>query len=160
MSGMEPMTLAIIANTTFQAVSAYSEIQDAKFQALVQKRQYENEIKMAELQAIQEENDRREKAEDSIMANKAYWASTGFLDNSRNLVGAYERITKKMKADIQDIRVNTAALVGKYELMKLSTAAAAKNKVFGGYASIGSTVATGYTEYELYKKGKGNKKDS
>ena len=100
------------------------------------------------------------KAEDSIMANKAYWASTGFLDNSRNLVGANERITKKMKADIQDIRVNTAALVGKYELMKLSTAAAAKNKVFGGYASIGSTVATGYTEYELYKKGKGNKKDS
>ena len=160
MSGMEPMTLAIIANTTFQAVSAYSEIHDAKFQALVQKRQYENEIKMAELQAIQEENDRREKAEDSIMANKAYWASTGFLDNSRNLVGANERITKKMKADIQDIRVNTAALVGKYELMKLSTAAAAKNKVFGGYASIGSTVATGYTEYELYKKGKGNKKDS
>ena len=160
MSGMEPMTLAIIANTTFQAVCAYSEIQDAKFQALVQKRQYENEIKMAELQAIQEENDRREKAEDSIMANKAYWASTGFLDNSRNLVGANERITKKMKADIQDIRVNTAALVGKYELMKLSTAAAAKNKVFGGYASIGSTVATGYTEYELYKKGKGNKKDS
>ena len=62
MSGMEPMTLAIIANTTFQAVSAYSEIQDAKFQALVQKRQYENEIKMAELQAIQEENDRREKS--------------------------------------------------------------------------------------------------
>ena len=160
MSGMEPMTLAIIANTTFQAVSAYSEIQDAKFQALVQKRQYENEIKMTELQAIQEENDRREKAEDSIMANKAYWASTGFLDNSRNLVGANERITKKMKADIQDIRVNTAALVGKYELMKLSTASAAKNKVFGGYASIGSTVATGYTEYELYKKGKGNKKDS
>ena len=37
--------------------------------------------------------------------------------------------------------------------MKLSTAAAAKNKVFGGYASIGSTVATGYSEYELYKKG-------
>ena len=160
MSGMEPMTLAIIANTTFQAVSAYSEIQDAKFQALVQKRQYENEIKMAELQAIQEENDRREKAEDSIMANKAYWASTGFLDDSRNLIGANKRITNKMKSDIQDIRVNTAALVGKYELMKLSTASAAKNKVFGGYASIGSTVATGYTEYELYKKGKGNKKDS
>ena len=155
MSGMEPMTLAIIANTTFQAVSAYSEIQDAKYQAAIQKRQYENEIKMAELQAIQEENDRREKAEDSIMANKAYWASTGFLDDSRNLIGANERITKKMKADIQDIRVNTAALVGKYELMKLSTASAAKNKVFGGYASIGSTVATGYSEYELYKKGKG-----
>ena len=157
MSG-DPMTLAIIANTTFQAVSAYSEIQDAKYQAAIQKRQYENEIKMAELQAIQEENDRREKAEDSIMANKAYWASTGFLDDSRNLIGANERITKKMKADIQDIRVNTAALVGKYELMKLSTASAAKNKVFGGYASIGSSLSTGYSNYELYKQGKEKKK--
>ena len=89
------MTLAIIANTAFQVAGAYSSIQDAKYQAAVQARQYENDIKMAELQAIQEENDRREKAEDSIMANKAYWASTGFLDDSRNLVGANKRITNK-----------------------------------------------------------------
>ena len=154
------MTLAIIANTAFQVAGTYSSIQDAKYQAAVQARQYENDIKMAELQAIQEENDRREKAEDSIMANKAYWASTGFLDDSRNLIGANTRITNKMKSDIQDIRVNTAALVGKYELMKLSTASAAKNKVFGGYASIGSTAASGYSEYELYKTGKENNKDT
>ena len=35
--------------------------------------------------------------------------------------------------------------------MKLSTASAAKNKVFGGYASIGSSMASGYSNYELYK---------
>ena len=164
MSG-DPMTMAIIANTAFQVAGTYSEIQDAKFQAQVQKNQYENEMKMAELKAIQEENNRRELAEDEIDANRAYWASTGFLDDSRNLIGANESVTKKMKSDIQDIRVNSYALQNKYELMKLSTASAAKNKVFGGYASIGSSMATGYSNYELYTisdtyKDKQKKKDS
>ena len=164
MSG-DPMTMAIIANTAFQVVGTYSEIQDAKYQADIQKTQYENEQKMAELKAIQEENNRRETAEDEIDANKAYWASTGFLDDSRNLIGANESVTKKMKSDIQDIRVNSYALQNKYELMKLSTASAAKNKVFGGYASIGSSMATGYSNYELYTssdtyKDKQKKKDS
>ena len=94
-----------------------------------------------------------------IDANKAYWASTGFLDDSRNLIGANESVTKKMKSDIQDIRVNSYALQNKYELMKLSTAQAAKNKVFGGYASIGSSMATGYSNYELYTAGKDTKTD-
>ena len=62
-----------------------------------------------------------------------------------------------MKSDIQDIRVNSYALQNKYELMKLSTASAAKNKVFGGYASIGSSMATGYSNYELYKQGSNKK---
>ena len=150
MSG-DPMTMAIIANTAFQVAGTYSEIQDAKYQASIQKTQYENEQKMAELKAIQEENNRRELAEDEIDANKAYWASTGFLDDSRNLIGANKSVTKKMKSDIQDIRVNSYALQNKYELMKLSTASAAKNKVFGGYASIGSSMASGYSNYELYK---------
>ena len=149
MSG-DPMTMAIIANTAFQVAGTYSEIQDAKYQASIQKTQYENEQKMAELKAIQEENNRRELAEDEIDANKAYWASTGFLDDSRNLIGANKSVTKKMKSDIQDIRVNSYALQNKYELMKLSTASAAKNKVFGGYASIGSSMATGYSNYSLY----------
>ena len=149
MSG-DPMTMAIIANTAFTVAGTYSEIQDAKYQASIQKTQYENEQKMAELKAIQEENNRRELAEDEIDANKAYWASTGFLDDSRNLIGANKSVTKKMKSDIQDIRVNSYALQNKYELMKLSTASAAKNKVFGGYASIGSSMATGYSNYSLY----------
>ena len=149
MSG-DPMTMAIIANTAFQVAGTYSEIQDAKYQATIQKTQYENEQKMAELKAIQEENNRREIAEDEIDANRAYWASTGFLDDSRNLIGANKSVTKKMKSDIQDIRVNSYALQNKYELMKLSTASAAKNKVFGGYASIGSSMATGYSNYSLY----------
>ena len=106
MSG-DPMTMAIIANTAFQVAGTYSEIQDAKYQASIQKTQYENEQKMAELKAIQEENNRRDLAEDEIEANRAYWASTGFLDNSRNLIGANESVTKKMKSDIQDIRVNS-----------------------------------------------------
>ena len=164
MSG-DPMTMAIIANTAFTVAGTYSEIQDAKYQASIQKTQYENEQKMAELKAIQEENNRRELAEDEIDANKAYWASTGFLDDSRNLIGANKSVTKKMKSDIQDIRVNSYALQNKYELMKLSTASAAKNKVFGGYASIGSSMATGYSNYELYTssdtyKDKQKKKDS
>ena len=149
MSG-DPMTMAIIANTAFTVAGTYSSIQDAKYQASIQKTQYENEQKMAELKAIQEENNRRELAEDEIDANRAYWASTGFLDDSRNLIGANESVTKKMKSDIQDIRVNSYALQNKYELMKLSTASAAKNKVFGGYASIGSSMATGYSNYSLY----------
>ena len=64
-----------------------------------------------------------------------------------------------MKSDIQYIRVNSYALQNKYELMKLSTASAAKNKVFGGYASIGSSMATGYSNYELYTAGKDTKTD-
>ena len=42
MSG-DPMTMAIIANTAFTVAGTYSEIQDAKYQAKVQKTQYENE---------------------------------------------------------------------------------------------------------------------
>ena len=82
----DPVTMMIIS-ASVQAVGKYSEIQNEKAQMKFRKRMYEDEIKVANLKAEQEANDRREMQLDqqehnlAVMSNSGWDASSGSFQN-------------------------------------------------------------------------------
>ncbi len=132
----DPVTMYMIASAATKAVGTYSEIQAEKQQQMYRKKLYEDEIKMANLKAEQESNDRKEMQLDQQEHNLAVMSNSGFDANS----GSFQNIqlmTKKIAdKDITNIRLNTKISVNKMSLQYQAEQSASKAKVFGGYVSL------------------------
>ena len=151
MSG-DPVTMYMIASAATKAVGTYSEIQNEKAQMKFRKKMYEDEIKVANLKAEQESNDRKEMQLDQQEHNLAVMSNSGFDANS----GSFQNIqlmTKKIAdKDITNIRLNSAISVNKMSLQYQADKSASKAKVFGGYVSLVGTGISTKAKYDKYKK--------
>ena len=83
----DPVTMMIIS-ASVQAVGKYSEIQNEKAQMKFRKKMYEDEIKVANLKAEQESNDRKEMQLAQQEHNLAVMSNSGFDANS----GSFQNI--------------------------------------------------------------------
>ena len=147
----DPVTMMIIS-ASVQAVGKYSEIQNEKAQMKFRKKMYEDEIKVANLKAEQEANDRREMQLDQQEHNLAVMSGSGWDPSS----GSFQNIqlmTKKIAdKDITNIRLNSAISVNKMSLQYQAEKSASKAKVFGGYVSLVGTGISTAAKYDKYKK--------
>ena len=147
----DPVTMMVIS-ASVQAVGKYSEIQNEKAQMKIRKKMYEDEIKMANLKAEQESNDRKEMQLNQQEHNLAVMSNSGFDANS----GSFQNIqlmTKKIAdKDISNIRLNSAISVNKLSLQYQAEKSASKSKVFGSYVSLVGTGISTKAKIEKYKK--------
>jgi len=149
----DPATLAIVSAVA-SGIGTYSSIQAEKARSKAQLAEYERQRKLNELNAIQEENRRKEKAENDKENNKAMFAASGFDPASRSFLTINDEVDRIAAKDIANIRLNKASTIAALDTASYLDKAKSSAKVTGGYMSIISTSAKGYGNYQIYKNPK------
>lgn len=153
--------MAKSASTMFAAaaiVSAVGTVASVQSQrAALQRENYrlETEKKLAAVQALEEENARKEELNTSIANNLAWQSISGYSDDSRSFLNIQSQVRKKAEKDIANIRLMGKTTSLKYQQMQLENKYKEKELVFGGYTSVLTELYTGYGNYKYYDE-KGN----
>ena len=153
----DPATMAVISAVA-SGVGTYSSIQAEKARSKAQLAEYERQRKLNELNAIQEENRRKEQAKNDKANNIAMFAGSGFDPASRSFLTINDEVDRIAAKDIANIRLNKLSTAAQLDTATYIDKAQTKAKVIGGYASIVSTSAKGYGNYQIYKDPKSTKK--
>lgn len=152
------------ASTMFAAaaiVSAVGTVASVQSQrAALQRENYrlETEKKLAAVQALEEENARKEMLNDTIAQNLAWQSIAGYSDDSRSFLNINAQAKNKANKDIANIRLMGKNIQNKYTSMLYENKYKENDLVFGGYVSAISELTTGYAQYDYYGKG-GSKKE-
>jgi hypothetical protein len=149
----DPATLALISAFA-SGVGTYSSIQAEKARSKAQIAEYERQRQLNELNALQEENRRREQAERDKSNNMALFASSGFDPSSRSFLTINDEVDRIAAKDIANIRLNKLSTTSALNTATYLDKAKSSAKVTGGYMSIISTGAKGYGNYQIYKNPK------
>jgi hypothetical protein len=156
--------MAKSASTMFAAaaiVSAVGTVASVQSQrAALQRENYrlETEKKLAAVQALEEENARKEMLNDTIAQNLAWQSISGYSDDSRSFLNINAQAKNKANKDIANIRLMGKNIQNKYTSMLYENKYKENDLVFGGYVSAISELTTGYAQYDYYGKG-GSKKE-
>lgn len=156
--------MAKSASTMFAAaaiVSAVGTVASVQSQrAALQRENYrlETEKKLAAVQALEEENARKEMLNDTIAQNLAWQSISGYSDDSRSFLNINAQAKNKANKDIANIRLMGKNIQNKYTSMLYENKYKENDLVFGGYVSAISELTTGYAQYDYYGKG-GSKKN-
>tara|TARA_R100001480_G_scaffold29428_2_gene39945 strand:- start:6635 stop:7111 length:477 start_codon:yes stop_codon:yes gene_type:complete len=118
----------------------------------------ETEKKLAAVQALEEENARKEMLNDTIAQNLAWQSISGYSDDSRSFLNINEQAKNKANKDISNIRLMGKNIQNKYTSMLYENKYKENDLVFGGYVSAISELTTGYAQYDYYGDG-GSKKN-
>ena len=140
---------ALIAST---AVSAYSAIQQGKYAAAAaeaERQQYEEEKRLAQLQAIEDANERKRELIASEASNRALFAAKTGTDprESASFLALRDANEAAASRDLGAIRLMGAATSRKYQLSSWSSGLEAKSAMMSGYAKAGTTMLGGYIDY-------------
>ena len=149
----DPVTLAIISGA-ISVVSGYAQVQTAKAEGKAAAIEYERQRKMNALNALQEENRRREKAEEDKKNNFAIFASSGFDPSSRTFLEVNNEVDRIAAKDITNIRLNKLSTESQLSTASYISKVQTQSKVVGGYLSAAKGITTAYGNYDLYKNPK------
>lgn len=149
----DPVTLAIVSAVA-SGVGTYSSIQAEKARSKAQIQAYEQQKKLTSLNALQEENRRKEQANRDKANNLAIFASTGFDPASRSFIAVQDEVDRIAGKDIANIRLNKLTTTDTINQNIYMDKAMSKSKVIGGYASIISTGAKAYGQAQIYSNPK------
>lgn len=150
----DPVTTALIVSAGASAFGTIQGINAEKARSKAQRAQYERQKKLNELNAIQEENRRKETAKRDKDNNMAIFASTGFDPASRSFLTVNDEVDRIAAKDIANIRLNKLTTSSALNTATYIDQAESKAKVMGGYASIVSKGAETYGNYKIYKEPK------
>lgn len=148
----DPVSTALIVSAGASAFGTMQGISAEKARSKAQIAQYERQKKLNELNAIQEENRRKETAKRDKDNNMAIFASTGFDPASRSFLTVNDEVDRIAAKDIANIRLNKLTTSSALNTATYIDKAESKAKVMGGYASIVSAGAEGYGNYKIYKE--------
>ena len=154
MSVINPVTMMLASD----AVSAVGTLHSMKAQKAALSREnvrYERERKVAALDAIEQENIRKDMLNETLANNMAFQSAAGYYDDSRSFLNISKQAEKKSEKDISNIRLQGQLIDQKYRDQMFENYASYKSNEFGGYVSIISGLATGYGNYDWYKGSKG-----
>lgn len=140
------------------AVGTVASVQSQR--AALQRENYrlETEKKLAAVQALEEENARKEMLNDTLAQNLAWQSIAGYSDDSRSFLNINAQAKNKANKDIANIRLMGKNIQNKYTSMLYENKYKENDLVFGGYVSAISELTTGYAQYDYYGKG-GSKKE-
>lgn len=150
----DPLTIGLLVAST--AVSAYGTIQagNAKAEAAeFERAQYEDQRKINQIQALDEENDRRKRLNQVLASNRASAAGMGIsTDASRSFLSIQQDSANEAERDIGRIRLNAAGENRRLSLAadqaRLEGSAARRS----GYIGAAGTLLKGGYEYTQLKK--------
>jgi len=140
------------------AVGTVASVQSQRRALARENYRLETEKKLAAVQALEEENARKEMLNDTIAQNLAWQSISGYSDDSRSFLNINEQAKNKANKDISNIRLMGKNIQNKYTSMLYENKYKENDLVFGGYVSAISELTTGYAQYDYYGDG-GSKKD-
>lgn len=146
----DPVTAALIVST---ATSAYSAIQQGKYAsaaAEAEQQQYEEQKRMAALQAIEDANSRKKDQLIADASNRAMWAAkTGTMPTeSASFLALRDANEATADKDIGAIRLMGAQTARKYQLSSWNSAVSARSAKMSGYTKAATTMLGGYIDYK------------
>jgi len=140
------------------AVGTVASVQSQRKALARENYRLETEKKLAAVQALEEENARKEMLNDTIAQNLAWQSISGYSDDSRSFLNINKQAKNKANKDISNIRLMGKNIQNKYTSMLYENKYKENDLVFGGYVSAISELTTGYAQYDYYGDG-GSKKD-
>ena len=148
--GIDPATM-MMASAVVSSVGTYSNIQNIKAANERERVRYERERKIAEIQAMEEENIRKDMLNQTIANNLAIQSAAGYYDDSRSFLNINAQARKKAEKDIKNIRLMSKVVDLKMRDQMFENDIKAKSEIFGGWISIGDQLSSGYAMYDYYK---------
>jgi hypothetical protein len=148
----DPVTMMLIGGTV---LSAFGQVQAGNAQAQAaeyERAQYEEQKKVAEIQAVDEELDRRRRLERVLASNRAAAAASGIgTDTSRSFLAIQEGNEDEASRDIGRIRLNAAGQTSRYSIASDQARLEGKSARKSGMISAGATLLGG--GYKAYNSG-------
>lgn len=146
----DPVTAALVVST---ATSAYSAIQQGKYAsaaAEAERQQYEEEKRLAQLQAIEDANERKRELIASEASNRALFAAKTGTDprESASFLALRDANEAAAERDIGAIRLMGAATSRKYQLSSWNSGLEARAAKTAGYTKAATTMLGGYIDYK------------
>ena len=139
---------AIIASTVVSAYSAIQQGKYAKAAAESEERQYRENQRMAELEAIEDENARNRELFASEATNRTKFAQMTGADpyESSSFLALRDANQRTASRDVGAIRLMGASQSYRYGLGAYSSKMSGKAATIGGYAKAGSALLGGYVD--------------
>ena len=154
--GVDPATM-MMASAVVSSAGAIHSAQNQRAALQRENVRLEQERRLAELQAIEQENIRKEMLNQTLADNLAFQSASGYYDDSRSFLNINKQATIKAEKDFANIRLNAKVVDVKYRDQMFENNISAKSAVFGGYISAIAGLTTGYANYDFYKTPKKKK---
>ena len=138
------------AASVMSAVGTFSSIQAQRRALARENYRLETEAEMAKLQALEEENTRKEEQKIALANNLAYQSIAGYYDDGMSFLNINKQVQKKAEKDIANIRLMGKNIQHKYSASLYENRLKEKNLVFGGYTSVIAELTTGYANHKWY----------
>jgi hypothetical protein len=149
--GVGPGTM-MMASAAIGAVGTLYNISATKSANKREQARYERESLMAKIDAIEQENIRKDHLNRELANNLAFQSTAAYYDDSRSFLNINKSAAKKAEKDMANIRLMGKSVVLKYREQMFENDVATRNKVFGGWVSVGSGLTSGYAMYADYEK--------
>jgi len=141
----DPITVALMVGGT--AISAYGQMQAGKAQAQAaefERAQYEEQRQLAQVQALDEESQRRKRLNQVLSSNRAAAAGAGIqTDGSRSFLAIQKDSANEAERDIGRIRLNAASTNRSYMLQEQQSSLAGKSARSSGFIGAAGTILGG-----------------
>ena len=138
------------AASVMSAVGTFSSIQAQRRALARENYRLETEAEMAKLQALEEENTRKEEQKIALANNLAYQSIAGYYDDGMSFLNINKQVQKKAEKDIANIRLMGKNIQHKYSASLYENRLKDNNLVFGGYTSVIAELTTGYANHKWY----------
>ena len=138
------------AASVMSAIGSFSSIQAQRRALARENYRLETEAEMAKLQALEEENTRKEEQKIALANNLAYQSIAGYYDDGMSFLNINKQVQKKAEKDIANIRLMGKNIQHKYSASLYENRLKEKNLVFGGYNSVIAELTTGYANHKWY----------
>jgi hypothetical protein len=136
-----------LLSTGFGVVSTFAGMRAQQAALERENQRIAVEAQMAKLSATQDENDRMDAMNRTLASNLAFQSIAGYYDDSRSFLNIQEQTRKNAEKDLAQIRLMGAALQSKYGQLQYENIMQKEDLTFGGWASIGKQLTTGYVGY-------------
>lgn len=140
----DPVSIGLmIGGTLFQA---YGQMQAGKAQAEAaefERAQYEEQRQLAQVQALDEEADRRRRLNQVLSTNRAAAAGMGISGDSRSFLAIQKDAGNEAEKDIGRIRLNASSTNRRYALAESQSSLAGKSARQSGMIGAATTLLSG-----------------
>lgn len=140
----------MMMSAVVSAAGTMQQISNMKAANARERSRYERESKMAELQAIEQENIRKDRLNQTLANNIAFQSGAGYYDDSRSFMNINQTAISKANKDLANIRLMGKQVGLKYREQMFENDVATKSNVFGGYVSVITQLSNGYANYKWY----------
>jgi len=118
--------------------------------------QYEENKKYAELSALQQENVRRQRMDNTLSNNKVLAGAAGILDDSRSFEAIQQDVLDQAAKDIKNIKLNADQTNSQIDRQVINAKIDRQAVTFGSIFNAATYAINGWNYYNYYKPGPTN----